>query len=245
MRAIRKPMSRWLGLIVCASGLLGCGSATITISVEREQLQERLDARFPAQREAFLSSVTLENPTVILRDGSDRIGVDLDIRDPDTAEPSAPGEIGEIWLRADSVMTEYWNKPEQTAASLVDGWYRTGDAGRLDDEGYLFMADRVKDMIVTGGENVYTIEVEAAISSHPAVTQVAVVGLPDEMWGERVHAVVVCDAGAVTEDELSAHARQTIAGFKVPKTWAFQTDPLPLSAAGKVLKRELRARFSG
>ncbi len=169
------------------------------------------------------------------------VGVDLDIRDPETAEPLPVGEVGEIWVRCGSMMTGYWNKPEQTAASLVDGWYRSGDAGRLDPEGYLFLADRVKDMIVSGGENVYSLEVENAISSHPAVTQVAVVGVPDPTWGEAVHAVVVCEPGSVTADELDRHARATIAGYKVPKGWTFRTEPLPLSAAGKVLKRELRA----
>ncbi len=173
------------------------------------------------------------------------VGVELDIRDPETAEPLPVGEVGEIWVRCGSMMTEYWNKPEQTAASLVDGWYRSGDAGRLDPEGYLFLADRVKDMIVSGGENVYSLEVENAISSHPAVTQVAVVGVPDPTWGEAVHAVVVCEPGAVAAEELHQHTRSTIAGYKVPKGWTFRTEPLPLSAAGKVLKRELRASLGG
>jgi len=141
-------------------------------------------------------------------------------------------------------MTEYWNKAEQTKDSLLDGWYRSGDAGHLDAEGYLFLADRVKDMIVTGGENVYSIEVENAISSHPDVIQVAVIGLPDEFWGETVHAVVVCDPAAIDEVELTAHARKTIAGFKVPKSWTLQPDPLPVTAAGKILKRDLRERHA-
>lgn len=168
------------------------------------------------------------------------IGVDVEIRDPETAEQLTQGNVGEIWIRCDSALQEYWNKPEQTASSLVGGWYRTGDAGRLDAEGFLFMADRVKDMILSGGENVYSLEVENAISSHHAVTQVAVVGVPDPTWGEMVHAVVVCAADTVTTAELEAHARTSIAGYKVPKAWTLQSDPLPLSGAGKVLKRELR-----
>jgi long-chain acyl-CoA synthetase len=168
------------------------------------------------------------------------VGVDLTIRTPGDSEPVPTGEIGEIWVRCDSVMSEYWNQPEVTAGSLVDGWYRTGDAGRLDDLGYLFLEDRVKDMIVSGGENVYSIEVENAIGSHPAVKQVAVVGVPDETWGELVHAVVVIDQGAVSAAELATHTRDRIAGYKVPKGWTFRTEPLPLSAAGKVLKRALR-----
>jgi long-chain acyl-CoA synthetase len=174
--------------------------------------------------------------------GRAAIGVEIDIRDADGRALPA-NEIGEIYVRCDSLMTRYWNKPEQTAASLIDGWYRSGDAGRLDEDGYLFLADRVKDMIVTGGENVYSLEVENAIASHPAVSQVAVVGIPHEVWGEAVHAVVVCEPGSVRADELDAHARRSIGGFKLPKSWTLQAEPLPLSAAGKVLKRELRERF--
>lgn len=172
--------------------------------------------------------------------GRPLIGVDLEIRHPETVEPMAQGDVGEIWVKCDSVMTQYLNKPEQTASSLVDGWYRTGDAGHLDSTGLLFIADRVKDMIITGGENVYSLEVENAIGSHPAVAQVAVIGVPDSTWGERVHAIVVCEPGAVTEEDLTQYARDQIAGFKIPRSWTLQPDPLPLSAAGKVLKRELR-----
>jgi acyl-CoA synthetase (AMP-forming)/AMP-acid ligase II len=175
--------------------------------------------------------------------GRPAVGVKIDIRDTD-GKPVADGDIGEIYVRCDSIMTEYWNKPEQTQASLIDGWYRSGDAGRVDEQGYLFLADRVKDMIVTGGENVYSLEVENAISSHPDVLQVAVVGIPDELWGERVHAVVVCEPDSVDATELTAYARKTIAGFKVPKSWTLQSDPLPVSAAGKVLKRALRERHT-
>lgn len=177
----------------------------------------------------------------LLSVGRAAFGVEIDIREPD-GSTSASGKIGEIYVRCDSIMTEYWNKSEQTEASLVDGWYRSGDAGHLDEQGYLYLADRVKDMIVTGGENVYSIEVENAISSHPHVMQVAVIGLPDELWGETIHAVVVCDPEATNQADLMAHARKTIAGFKVPKSWTLQSDPLPLTAAGKVLKRELRER---
>jgi len=175
--------------------------------------------------------------------GRAAVGVEIDIREPD-GNPSLPGEIGEIYIRCDSIMTEYWNKPKQTRDSLIENWYRSGDAGRLDEQGYLFLADRVKDMIVTGGENVYSLEVENAISSHPDVIQVAVIGVPDELWGETVHAVVVCEPESVDEAELTAYARETIARFKVPKSWTLQSDPLPVSAAGKVLKRELRERHA-
>jgi long-chain acyl-CoA synthetase len=155
-----------------------------------------------------------------------------------------PGETGEVCARAGNFMREYWNRPKETEEAFRDGWYHTGDAGRMDEKGYVYLVDRVKDMIVTGGENVYSAEVEDAISSHPAVAQVAVIGIPHEMWGEQVHAVVVPREGmTVTEDELKEHARQSIAGYKVPKSWEFRTEPLPMSGALKVLKRELRKPY--
>jgi long-chain acyl-CoA synthetase len=141
-------------------------------------------------------------------------------------------------------MIEYWNKPDATAEAFRGGWYHTGDAGYLDAEGYLYLVDRVKDMIVTGGENVYSVEVENAIASHPAVLQVAVIGIPHETWGEAVHAIVVLREGAsATADDIIAHARASIAGYKLPKTVEFRAEPLPLSGAMKVLKRELRKPY--
>ena len=151
------------------------------------------------------------------------------------------GEPGEVCVQAGNYMIEYWNKPEATAEAFRGGWYHTGDAGYLDEDGYLYLVDRVKDMIVTGGENVYSTEVENAIASHPSVAQVAVIGIPSEKWGEAVHAIVVLKPGAeATEQELIEHAREWIAGYKVPKSVEFRAEPLPLSGAMKVLKRELR-----
>ena len=167
-------------------------------------------------------------------------GVELRIVDPD-GNPVPTGQTGEILVRTGSILKEYWKKPEITERSLKDGWYWTGDAGYLDENGYLFVVDRVKDMIVSGGENIYSIEVESALSTHPAVQQVAVIGIPDDVWGETVHAVVVLESGkTVTADELKGHVRAGLAGYKVPKTFSFRSDPLPLSAAGKILKRQLR-----
>jgi long-chain acyl-CoA synthetase len=141
-------------------------------------------------------------------------------------------------------MREYWNRPEQTAKSFAGGWYHSGDAGFLDKQGYLFLVDRVKDMIVSGGENIYSAEVENALASHPAVAQVAVIGIPSAKWGESVHAIVVLQAGATaTQEELQEWTRERIAGYKVPKSVEFRTDPLPLSGALKVLKRDLRAPY--
>jgi long-chain acyl-CoA synthetase len=170
-------------------------------------------------------------------------GVVLSIQD-DAGNQVPQGETGEVCARAGNFMREYWNKPDATEEAFRGGWYHSGDAGYLDDEGYLFLVDRVKDMIVTGGENVYSIEVENAIASCPGVAQVAVIGIPSETWGEAVHAIVVPKDGVtLTEDEILEHARKTIAGFKVPKSVAFRTEPLPLSGAMKVLKRDLRAQY--
>ena len=137
-------------------------------------------------------------------------------------------------------MQGYWNKPEETALALRDGWMHTGDAGYLDERGYLFVVDRIKDMIITGGENVYSTEVENALTKHPSVATCAVIGLPDDIWGEKVHAVVVLRVGeTVSEQELSEFCRDQIAGYKIPRSFAF-VDSLPISGAGKILKRELR-----
>jgi acyl-CoA synthetase (AMP-forming)/AMP-acid ligase II len=154
----------------------------------------------------------------------------------------ARGEAGEIAVRGDNVMLGYWNKPEETAAAVRDGWMHTGDGGYMDDEGYVFIVDRIKDMIVTGGENVYSAEVENAVTQHPAVAACAVIGVPDEEWGERVHAVVVLRPGAeATAEEIRAAAKTLIAGYKAPRSVEFVTE-LPVSGAGKVLKRELRKK---
>lgn len=154
------------------------------------------------------------------------------------------GESGEVVVRGDNVMAGYWNKPDETAAVLRDGWYHTGDVGWIDDEGFLFLVDRAKDMIVTGGENVYSTEVEQALMTHPAVLECAVYGIPDPKWGEAVAATVVPREGqSPTADDLMAHCRELIAGFKVPRRIEVSADPLPKSAAGKILKREIREPF--
>ncbi len=181
--------------------------------------------------------------SLLLSAGSPFPGVVLSIQD-EAGNLLAPGETGEVCARGGNYMIEYWNKPDATAEAFQGGWYHTGDAGYLDDRGYLFLVDRVKDMIVTGGENVYSAEVENAVSSHPAVLQVAVIGIPSDAWGEAVHAIVVLREGAeATESEIIAHTRDFIAGYKVPKSVDFRAEPLPLSGAMKVLKRELRAPY--
>ncbi len=151
-----------------------------------------------------------------------------------------PGQIGEICARGPMVMQGYWNKPEETAAALRDGWMHTGDGGYLDENGYLYVVDRIKDMIVTGGENVYSAEVENAISTLPEVSMSAVIGVPDEQWGERVHAVVVLRPGAELDAErVIAHCKTQIANYKCPRSVEFRTE-LPVSPAGKLQKFALR-----
>lgn len=174
-------------------------------------------------------------------------GVELKILGAKGTEQPA-GQPGELAVRGPNVMNGYWNKPEQTADVLLEGgWYLTGDVGYLDDDGYLYLVDRAKDMIVSGGENVYCTEVEDAIYTHPAVLEATVFGIPDGQWGEVVHAVVVprddAESQTISESDLIAHCRARIAGYKVPKSVAFQTDPLPKSGPGKVLKRVLRAPY--
>ena len=164
----------------------------------------------------------------------------------DDERPCAPDEIGEVQFKGPNVFAGYWRRPEATADAFTpDGWFRTGDLGRLDDEGFITLVDRKKDMVITGGENVYSAEVEDVLFAHPAVAEAAVIGIPDPKWGESVFAVVVLRPGtAATAEELIAHSRSLLAKYKTPKGVAF-VDALPRNAAGKVLKRELRGRFGG
>ncbi len=170
-------------------------------------------------------------------------GVVLSVQDSD-GHVLARGQTGEVCAKAGNLMTEYWKNPEATEEAFRGGWYHTGDAGYQDDEGFLFLVDRVKDMIITGGENVYSTEVENAISRLEGVEQVAVIGIPHETWGEQVHAVIVLAPGAeISEADVKAFAKEHIAGYKAPKSVEFRTEPLPLSGAMKVLKRDLRAPY--
>ena len=156
-----------------------------------------------------------------------------------------PGEPGEILMRGPMVMQGYWKDPEHTATTLVDGWLHSGDVGRRDEDGFITIVDRIKDMIISGGENIFSAEVEQALGSHPEVADCAVVGVPDPLWGERVHAVVVRrQDSTVTPEQLQAHCRSLIAGYKCPRSVEFR-DVLPLSAVGKILKTALRADAAG
>lgn len=182
------------------------------------------------------------HPKILSSAGQPIPGIDIRIVD-DNDRALPPGEVGEVCVRGDNVMRGYWKQPEKTAETLRNGWLHTGDGGYLED-GYLYIVDRVKDMIVSGGENIYSGEVEQAIYRHPAVEQCAVIGIPHDEWGEQVHAIVVLkpDHGC-TEEELIVHCREWIAGYKCPRSVTFRSEPLPLSGVAKVLKNELRKPF--
>jgi len=223
------------------------------------ELQRRVLDRFPDCDVAQFYGMTEAAPTVTTCTPADHrrpdgarlasvgvpvVGVEAELRDPESGRPVPAGAVGEIWVRGPNVMLGYWQQPEATAAAMVDGWYRSGDAAYEDADGYLFLVDRLKDMIISGGENVYSVEVEAVLAEHPAVLEVAVFGIPHERWGEAVHAVVVIEHdGAVSADELVAHCRGAIAGFKLPRSIDLTTEPLPKSGAGKLLKHRLREPF--
>lgn len=171
-------------------------------------------------------------------------GIELRIVDSDTEKDVPVGEVGEIWIRSRQVMKGYWNMPEETAKSIVKGrWFRSGDAGYFDKDGYVYIFDRVKDMIVSGGENVYPAEVENALMAHPAIADVAVIGVPDEKWGEVPMALVVRKPETqVTENEILTFARERLAGFKTPKTVGW-VEVLPRNPSGKILKKDLREPY--
>ncbi|SLN55689.1 Long-chain-fatty-acid--CoA ligase [Falsiruegeria litorea R37] len=188
---------------------------------------------------------TLDGPNAGKLRSAGRATRVCEIQIVDEAGQALPvGEIGEIAVKGPITMLGYWNKPDATVKTLVNGWVMTGDAGYMDDEGFVFLMDRVKDMIVSGGENVYSAEVENALAQHPAVATSAVIGIPSEQWGESVHAIVILNPDMqTTPDKLMAHCHELIAGYKCPRSIEFRTKPFPLSGANKVLKTELRKPF--
>lgn len=185
-----------------------------------------------------------DHPERLVSAGRPIPGVEVRIVDPGTLEDLPVGEHGEIWLRSKQVMKGFLGKPDETAAVLVeDGWFRTGDMGKVDDGGYVYVEDRLKDMIISGGENIYSPEIERVLAEHPAVMEVAIIGVPDERWGEAVKAVVSLKEGAsATEEELIAYCREHLAHYKCPKS-VDVLELLPRNPTGKILKRELRAPY--
>ena len=175
--------------------------------------------------------------------GRPAFGIDVRVVGEDFI-PLPRGEVGQVIARGANAMLGYWERKDQTADTLINGWVATGDAGYFDSDGYLFLVDRYKDMIVTGGENVFSVEVERALGLHPMVRMAAVIGVPHDQWGEAVHAFVIPEAGtAPTADELIAHCKSLIAGYKAPKSLEVVTD-LPVSAAGKIQKNQLRKTYA-
>ncbi len=188
---------------------------------------------------------TLKGPYAGRLKSCGQVALTCEVKVVDAARQEVPrGTAGELAIRGPNIMKGYWNKPAETAAVLESGWYYSGDGATMDAEGFVFIVDRLKDMIISGGENVYSAEVENVISLLPGVAEVAVIGIPDERWGESVHAIVVPKPGAaLTAETVIGHCREQIAGYKCPRSVDFRDAPLPLSGAGKVLKRELREPY--
>jgi acyl-CoA synthetase (AMP-forming)/AMP-acid ligase II len=163
----------------------------------------------------------------------------------ENGEPLAVGERGEVCIKSPANVLGYWKKPEATAEAFIDGWFHTGDVGYLDEDGFLYIVDRIKDIIIRGGENISCLEVEAAIYNHPAIFEAAVFGLPDDRLGEIVGAAVVLKEGSeLTSDELRDFLADHLAGFKIPQHIWFRADPLPRIASGKIFKRQLKADYT-
>jgi long-chain acyl-CoA synthetase len=194
------------------------------------------------------SSVTSQNAAEDYQLKPDSAGLAIpvcDLRVVDAEGRDVPaGAVGELWIKGPNVVKGYWRKPEATAESFTAGWLHTGDLVRLDDEGFLYILDRAKDMLIRGGENVYCVEVEDALYSHPAVMDAAVIGIAHRVLGEEVGAVVQLKPGASAgEDALRRHVAERLAAFKVPVRILIRDTPLPRNANGKILKRELRDAF--
>jgi acyl-CoA synthetase (AMP-forming)/AMP-acid ligase II len=188
---------------------------------------------------------TFDGPNAGRAKSAGRAALGCEIRIVDADDNEVPrGTVGEICGRGAMVMLGYWKQPELTERTLRNGWLHTGDGGYMDDDGFVYIVDRVKDMIISGGENIYSAETEEALYSHKSVAECAVIGVPDDTWGERVHAVVRLRPGmTATPEELIAHCHALIANYKCPRTLDLREEPLPLSGAGKILKTELRKPF--
>jgi long-chain acyl-CoA synthetase len=217
-------------------------------------LVRRIKEHFPGGSPSNGYGLTETSSVTTMNAGDDYV------RKPDSVGPPVPvcdvkvvdedgralalGEVGELWIKGPNVVRGYWNKPEATAATFTDGWLHSGDVARIDEEGFVFIVDRAKDMVIRGGENVYCVEVEAVLYEHPAVSDAAVIGIPHDVLGEEVGAVVQLRPGhQATEEELRAFVGARLAAFKVPVRVWFRTDPLPRNPAGKILKKDLRIKY--
>ncbi|HMK99712.1 MAG TPA: AMP-binding protein, partial [Acidimicrobiales bacterium] len=228
------------------------------------ELVRRIKEHFPVSAPSNGYGLTETSSVTTMNSGDDYVGkpesvgppvpvVDVAVvpegfagDEPTDDLPTGPQVVGELWIKGPNVVRGYWNKPEATADSFTKGWLHSGDVARIDEEGFVYIVDRAKDMVIRGGENVYSVEVEAALFEHPAVGDAAVIGVPHEVLGEEVGAAVVLRPGTrVTGDELARHVRERLAGFKVPSHFWFRSEPLPRNPQGKVLKRELRQILLG
>ncbi|HMC52672.1 MAG TPA: AMP-binding protein, partial [Acidimicrobiales bacterium] len=220
------------------------------------ELVKRIKQHFPVGLPSNGYGLTETSSVTTMNTGEDYV------RKPESVGPPVPvcevkvvdeagagvplGEVGELWIKGPNVVRGYWNNPEATAATFEGGWLHSGDVARLDQDGFVYIVDRAKDMLIRGGENVYSVEVEAALFEHSAVADVAVIGIPHKVLGEEVGAVVELRPGAAaTEEELRRHVADRLAAFKVPVRVWLRDEPLPRNPAGKVLKRELRDELLG
>jgi acyl-CoA synthetase (AMP-forming)/AMP-acid ligase II len=205
-------------------------------------LTETLEATFLTPDDHVLNGTPVQRKRLASA-GREAVGAEVRIVDDAGADLGA-NEVGEILVRSRSVINGYWRMPDETRAAIRAGWFHTGDLGYLDEDRYLFLVDRKKDMVVSGGVNIYTKEIEAVLYEHPAVLEAAIIGVPDEEWGEAVTAVIATKPGSnVDSDGIIAHCRASLAGFKKPRRVYF-VDELPKNPSGKILKRELRAMFA-
>jgi len=226
VEVLKKGMETWGSIFAQAYGETESGPAITDLPRQDHRVLDK-----PPEEQKILASA-----------GRPSIGVHVRVVD-DKDNDVKPGEVGEIIVRSKHIMAEFWHKPDETAAAIVGGWLHTGDMGTYDEKGYVYIVDRKRDMVVSGGENIYPREVEETIYQHPSVLEAAVIGIPDPYWVERVHAVVVLKKGtSTTADQLIAFCKEHIASYKAPKSVEF-VDSLPKNPAGKILKRELREKY--
>lgn len=226
LELLKKGMEMWGPIFVQAYGSTEDGPNVTTLSKQQHDVLDR-----PPEEQRILTSAGFSHAGVHVRIVDDR---DNDVE---------PGEIGEIVVQSKSTMLEWWHKPDETRETVVNGWLHTGDMGRYDEKGYIYIVDRKHDMIVSGGENIYPREVEEIIYQHPSVQEAAVIGIPDPYWVEKVHGVVTLKQGeGLTAQELIDFCKQRLARYKAPKSVEF-VDALPKNPAGKILKRVLREKY--
>ncbi|OGP54281.1 MAG: hypothetical protein A2162_08850 [Deltaproteobacteria bacterium RBG_13_52_11b] len=223
---LKKGMEKWGSIFIQVYGATENGPYVTLLSRKQHDLLDK----------------PLEEQKVMTSAGFPQIGVHIRIVNGES-EDVAPDEVGEIIVHSKAIMQEYWLKPEETQATLVNGWIHTGDMGRYDEKGYIYIVDRKRDMIVSGGENIYPREVEEVLYAHSAVHEAAVIGIPDEYWVEKVHAIVVLKKGGrATAEEIIDFCKLNLARYKAPKSVEF-VDVLPRNPSGKILKRELREKY--